>query len=47
MNEYQNLIFPMLEKIDKNKYQIQNLSNIRDILLPKLMCREVEVNFEK
>lgn len=45
INKYQELIFPILNKIDKNKIQIQTLSSLRDELLPKLMSGKIRVKF--
>ncbi len=43
MQEYQNLVFPVLAKLDQNKSQIQTLSSLRDMLLPKLMQGEIRM----
>jgi len=42
-NEY---IFPMVNKIKENIVQIQNLSKIRDSLLPKLMSGKIRVHIK-
>ncbi|MPL66668.1 hypothetical protein SDC9_12355 [bioreactor metagenome] len=43
IKEYHQLVKPMFENIINNKIESQNLSEIRDSLLPKLMSGEVRV----
>lgn len=43
--KFQHLIKSIMEKVDNNISQIQNLSNIRNELLPKLMQNKIKVNF--
>ncbi|MDD5674120.1 MAG: restriction endonuclease subunit S [Chitinivibrionales bacterium] len=41
--EYDKIIRPMINKMSFNIFQIQNLENLRNTLLPKLMSGEVRV----
>lgn len=43
-NQYDKVISPLVEKEIKNNNQIRTLTQLRDILLPKLMSGEVRVN---
>jgi type I restriction enzyme S subunit len=43
IKEYHQLVKPMFENIINNKIENQNLSEIRDSLLPKLMSGEIRV----
>ena len=45
LNEFANIINPMIDKILDNKLQIQTLTKLRDTLLPKLMSGEIRVKF--
>ena len=45
INSFNEKFYPMLEKIENNKKQIEILSKTRDQLLPKLMSWEVRVEF--
>lgn len=38
------LVKPVFEKINKNKQQVRGLTKLRDSLLPKLMNREITIN---
>ena len=44
IEKYTNIVQPMLDTITANQQENQNLANIRDTLLPKLMNGEIEVN---
>lgn len=43
MNLADNILSPILDKIQENKIQIQSLTQTRDTLLPKLMSGQLEV----
>lgn len=43
LNKYDELTMPMFEQIVANKKEITKLAQIRDTILPKLMCGEIEV----
>jgi len=43
MNDFNELIAPIFEKIKNNASQVQSLSKTRDTLLPKLMSGQVRV----
>ena len=43
MNKFNNIIFPMMNQIFDNAIEINNLSKLRDTLLPKLMSGEIDV----
>ncbi len=43
-NSFNILVTPIFNKIKNNVFQIQNLSKLRDLLLPKLMKGEIKVN---
>lgn len=45
MNDFHNIVELYFEKIKSNQIQIRTLTQLRDILLPKLMSGEVRVNF--
>jgi type I restriction enzyme S subunit len=45
ITEFENLIAPYFDKIDKNKEQIRTLTTLRDTLLPKLMSGEERVEY--
>jgi len=42
-NNFNELVKPLFNKMEINEYQIQTLSSIRDILLPKLMKGEIRI----
>ena len=44
LNDFQEVICPIFEKIKSNKTQIQTLTQTRDTLLPKLMSGKVKIN---
>ena len=44
LNEYNNLIFPLIEKMKSLKSEIDQLIKLRDTLLPKLMSGEIDVS---
>ena len=44
IEKYTNIVQPMLDTITANQQENQNLANIRDTLLPKLMNGEIETN---
>ncbi len=44
MCNFTDIVTPLYEKIRKNIIEIENLKNIRDTLLPKLMNGEIDVN---
>lgn len=46
LNEFENLVKPLFEKIKINQIQIRTLTQLRDTLLPKLMSGEVRVNLK-
>ncbi len=46
ITEFESLVEPYFNKIDKNKAQIHTLTNLRDTLLPKLMSGEVRVEMK-
>lgn len=43
MEEFHNIVFPIIEKIQENKKTILNLKKLRDTLLPKLMNGEIDL----
>lgn len=43
MNKFNNIISPMMNQIFDNAIEINNLSKLRDTLLPKLMSGEIDV----
>jgi len=45
LNNFTNIINPMIDKMLDNKIQIQSLAHSRDELLPKLMSGEMRVKF--
>jgi type I restriction enzyme S subunit len=45
LDDFANIINPMIEKMLDNKHQIQSLARSRDELLPRLMRGEVRVEF--
>ena len=45
--KFNEITVPIIEKIHKNKFQIQTLEKLRDNLLPKLMSGEVRVSYEQ
>jgi len=47
VNEFNEVVTPLIEKIHRNLEQIQKLENLRDTLLPKLMSGEVRVEYKK
>lgn len=44
LNEYNELVKPLFDKINENKKEIEKLTKLRDILLPKLMSGEIDVS---
>jgi len=46
LNNFQNSIAIIFEKLLKNSKQIRTLEKLRDTLLPKLMSGEVRVEME-
>jgi type I restriction enzyme M protein len=46
VHQFNELVFPSIEKIHANLEQIQTLENLRDTLLPKLMSGEVRVQYQ-
>ena len=42
--KFNDLIFPIIEKIQNNKAENLRLSQLRDTLLPKLMNGEIELD---
>ena len=44
MTNFNNIIFPMMNKIFDNALEINSLSKLRDTLLPKLMSGEIDVS---
>lgn len=44
---FEKMVTPMFDKIINNRFEIQNLVQIRDELLPKLMNGEIEVPIEE
>ena len=42
--EFHKLVFPIIEKIRDSYLEINKLSKLRDILLPKLMSGEIDVS---
>jgi type I restriction enzyme, S subunit len=46
INEFTDIVEPMMIKKEKNYYQIRTLEKLRDTLLPKLMSGEVRVEYE-
>ncbi|MFA7056512.1 MAG: restriction endonuclease subunit S [Candidatus Cloacimonadales bacterium] len=45
-SHFQITIEPLFDKITNNVFQIENLENLRDTLLPKLMSGEVRIRYE-
>lgn len=43
INEFENMLAPFLERIFENEMEIRTLTQIRDILLPKLMTGKIEI----
>ena len=43
MEDFQNMVWPMLEQIQLAYFQNQKLTKARDLLLPRLMSGEIEV----
>ncbi len=43
LNELENTIKPFFKKIESNRYSIQILTKIRDVLLPKLMSGKLRI----
>ena len=43
MEDFQNLVWPMLEQIQLTYFQNQRLAQARDLLLPRLMSGKIEV----
>jgi len=46
ISKFEELMIPIFNRIDFNHQQINKMSNIRDIILPKLMSGEVRVDLE-
>lgn len=46
IEEFDNVVGPLYSKIDLNQKQIQNLTALRDTLLPKLMSGEIRLNYD-
>lgn len=46
VGKFEDWCTPLFEKIKSNQTQIQNLTNLRDTLLPKLMSGEVRVSID-
>lgn len=44
MTELEDILFPLRKQIEYNNLQNQNLSQLRDTLLPKLMSGEIDVS---
>ena len=44
MSELESILFPLRKQIEYNNLQNQNLTQTRDILLPKLMSGEIDVS---
>ena len=44
LNEYNDLIFPLIEKMKSLKSEIDQLTKLRDTLLPRLMSGEIDVS---
>lgn len=44
LNEFHNLVFPIIEKIRDSYTEINKLQKLRDTLLPKLMSGEIDVS---
>ena len=44
MFEFHSMISPLFDKIKSNQYEINNLTKLRDTLLPKLMSGEIDVS---
>ncbi|WP_400199403.1 restriction endonuclease subunit S [Methanobrevibacter smithii] len=44
IGEYNKILLPLIHKIEKNILEIQRLTKLRDILLPKLMSGEIDVS---
>lgn len=43
MNDFTNVVRPLMQKLFNNQFQIRTLTQLRDTLLPKLMSGEVQV----
>ena len=44
LNEFHQLVFPIIEKIRDSYNEINKLQKLRDTLLPKLMSGEIDVS---
>lgn len=44
IEKYNNILKPIILKIEKNIEEVHNLTKIRDILIPKLMSGEIDVS---
>ena len=44
LNEFHQLVFPIIEKIRDRYNEINKLQKLRDTLLPKLMSGEIDVS---
>lgn len=44
VKQFSDLVEPLLKKIENNTLEISNLKKIRDTLLPKLMCGEIDLS---
>lgn len=47
LNDFDEEVLPIFQKIEANTLQIQTLENLRDTLLPKLMSGEVRVQYDE
>jgi len=43
IEDFQNIVWPMLEQIELSYFQNQKLAHARDLLLPRLMSGAIEV----
>jgi type I restriction enzyme S subunit len=46
LQNYNDVVIPVFNKINQNRSSIQRLIELRDLLLPKLMCGEVKIKDE-
>ena len=44
LKEFHERVFPIIEKIRDSYYEVNNLTKLRDTLLPKLMSGEIDVS---
>lgn len=44
ISEYKNIVSSLYSQISKNCFEIENLTKLRDTLLPKLMSGEIDVS---